>query len=122
MPALWLLLVAQLDLTHFEYSTSEIAALFGYRTHAITPYCRRMFPREAGEPRMVHRLDFQQAVLLIRKICREGKRLPNATMLYHRLQREGAISANFPTDHPSCRAAEKFLAERRAAFLSPVSR
>jgi hypothetical protein len=115
---LWQLMVAQLDVSHFEYSVAEIAGLFGKCAHAITPYCRALFPRESGARRAVHRLDFEQAVLLIRKVCRDGKRLPDVRSLYQRLRAEGIITRNFPADHPSCRAAEIFLARRRAEVLN----
>jgi hypothetical protein len=107
------LLIAQLDLVQGWFLTRELAPLLGISAAQVVKRYRDRVPCEKSAPRRVHRLDFRQAVLLIRAICADGRRLPDRDRLYSRLVENG-ITANQIRYHASVRAAEAvYEAERQ---------
>lgn len=115
--SLLMLLIAQLDISHGEFSTSELARLTGRTPEAITHRIRRMMPREDGR-RAVHRLEFREAVLVLRAIVRDNNKLPDADLLYDRLVREGIIDQGFPLNCHAVRLAECiFEEEKRSIYI-----
>jgi hypothetical protein len=110
---LHLLLIAHLDIVQEWYLTRDLGVLLGISTSAIARHIRRRYPSEKGETRRVHRLDFREAVLLIRAVCREGRRLPDRDLLYSRLVQSGFTDAHLHCA-PAVRLAESiFEAERQ---------
>jgi hypothetical protein len=106
------LIISQLDLSQ-DYSTAEIGALVSLSAEMIAAYIRRRYPSAKGERRRQHRLDFRQTVLLIRAICRHGRRLPDRDGLYSQLLQRGISDAQIKHGLSVRYAEAIFEAERR---------
>lgn len=114
--ALWHLVVAQLDTTQHGWSTGELATLLGIESRTVTYWCRKLFPNDNGE-RHVYWLDFDQAVDVIRRVCKEGRKVPDRNELYGQLIIRGVITLGFPADSPAMHLAEMHLAEKLSQRL-----
>lgn len=109
-PSLWMLIVAQLNPRQIEFKVSDLAHHFNIKEHSLRDYCRALWPDYNGH----YHLDFAQAVVLIYRVCRDGKRLPAATSLFNRLLDEGRVSKHFPHDFPLIeKATDEIFADRR---------
>lgn len=86
---LWELIVAQLpekDAATEWYSLSEIAPLLNLTPHSLTKHCRDLWPNWEGH----WRLNYSQAVALIRRVAYAGRKLPSrAELLQHAKKRGG---------------------------------
>lgn len=114
---LWMLIVAQLDADQPGYTTKELAGLLGIKPHSMAVWCRLLFPRGDDEGRCVHWLNFEEMLLLVRRVCVEGRQLPDQDALHARLLRDGTITPRFPADNPAVQHAEVLLARQRARLL-----
>ncbi len=92
-PPLWTLIVAQLDLTLFEYKPRDIAALMGINVGQVRHYCHQVWPEwEGGQ----YLMEFDQAVVLIYRIARDARKLPDRAALFERLKQDGAVDEMRP--------------------------
>lgn len=112
-----MLIIASLDQTQLGSSTEEISRVLGLTKRSVQGWIAKEFPRR-GAPREVHYLDFRQALHLVRKVCKEGRKLPDVHELYWQMRDEGCITECFPDDCISVRIANEFLDQQRAALLS----
>lgn len=72
---LWERIVAQLPPKDIEtewYSLTEIAPLLGIKPRSLAKHCRDLWPKWEGH----YRLNYSQAISLIRRVCYAGKKVP----------------------------------------------
>jgi len=113
-----MLLLAQFDPTQAQFSTGEIAHVLGVKPDAVSFHCRRLWPRESGEPREVRSINFTDLVWLLRHYAREGRKLPDAQSLYSKLRASGQISPAFPRDCPAVCQGQRIVTDKRRSLLS----
>ena len=56
------------------YSIKDLAPLVGLKPRALQLHARRLFPDHEGQ----FRLDHEQAVRLIRRVCASGRKVPKS--------------------------------------------
>lgn len=91
-PPLWTLIVVQLDPTLFEYKPRDIAMLIGINVGQVRHYCHQLWPEWEGS----YLMDFDQAVVLIYRIARDARKLPNRAALFEKLKQDGVVNEQFP--------------------------
>jgi hypothetical protein len=114
---LYQLLIAQLDITQHEFRSQEIAFLLNISKDQVSWWVRKLFPRQPGDRRQVHRLDFPTVVTLIRCVCRDGRNL-DRDLIYTDLLKCGIINEHFPIGNPAVDLAENILAEQRRRLVA----
>lgn len=118
IPSLWMLIVAQLDETAFDYSPADIAPLLNIAEHSLRHYCRELWPERPQRCGRWH-FDFEDACVLIRRACIDPKNRPDRLALYNALTEAGIIDVGLSAS-PLIRRAEKAIstdhAERKQAL------
>lgn len=115
---LWMLILTQFDPTQRQFSTQEIAGVLGITSDMVSIHCRRLWPREDGDPREVRTLGFADLVWLVRHFCREGRKRPDARSLYSKLRAGKRISEQFPRDCPAVCQGKRIVEAKRRSLLS----
>ena len=86
---LWQLIVALLpsiDAGTEWFSPADIAPLVNLTPHALLKHCRDLWPNHEGQ----WRLNYSQAVSVIRRVCAAGRKLPARADLLEELRRRGS--------------------------------
>lgn len=111
-----MLIVAMLDPMQFEYSVAEIAPLLNLSAKALHPHCRDLWPHREER---YYRFDFCEAAILIYRVSRDGRKLPDRNDLHRQLLDDKTISESFPDCCPHVKKAADAIMidrERRAAL------
>lgn len=115
---LWMLILTQFDPTHRQFSTQQIARVLGINSDTVSFHCRKLWPREDGDPREVRSIGFADLVWLVRHFCREGRKLPDARALYSKLRANKRIGEQFPRDCPAVHQGRRIVEAKRRSLLS----
>lgn len=111
LPPLWQLLVVQLNPDQFDYTPADVAELVGTEDQSVRRHCRNLWPNRQGR---FFRLEFDEVVQLICRVCRDGQRLPDRQHLYQELLQQHIITPNFPQDSPAVLRAIAAVQRARA--------
>jgi hypothetical protein len=110
-PALWMLVLAQINPYKFDYAVADLSPLVNLKDHSVRNYCRLIWPDWVGH----YVLTYEQMAVLVYRVCRDGQRLPKATDLHRDLLNSGAITSHFPHDRLDiCQRAAKAITDERA--------
>lgn len=88
-PPLWQLIAALLPAKDAEtewFTVAEIAPLVGLQSPSVLKHCRDLWPDWEGQ----YRLNYGQAVSLIRRVCYAGRKLPSRAFIERRIQAKKA--------------------------------
>ncbi len=109
-PPLWMLIMVQLDARQFDFTPDDIAPLLGIQAKHVRKYCCKLWPDNSGH----WKLSFEDAAVLIQRVCRDGSRLPEAMNLWRELSSAGIVKPGFPDNNPDIKRAELAISQFQA--------
>ncbi len=117
VPAAWVLFVAKLEPTSFDYRTRDLSNLLCTKIEHVRHYCNELWPAWEGQ----YLMDFDQAAVLIYRICRSARRTPARdetarVELFNQLLDSGVIEPDFPRGDPRIERAIKAIEKYRQEY------
>lgn len=99
VPPLWQLIVSLLNVEMFDFTPEYLSDFLHISPAMIRHYCRQLWP---DFPTTHYRLDFDQAAVLVHRVCRDSRKVPNAEELYMRMVKGEMIRADFAAFAATC--------------------